>query len=67
METKVCHICGEEKDAKQFHRIKRFRVFRERRVVWCQDCQKMYVVMRRQEGQEKELAQKEWVFCVKFG
>lgn len=66
LEKKTCHICGEEKEVALFHRIKSFRAYKEKRVTWCQDCQRMYVAMRRQEEREKRLLEKEWHFCVVF-
>jgi hypothetical protein len=63
---KTCHICGEVKETKEFHRIKRFREYKEKRVVWCQDCQRMYVAMKKQEEREKKLEEKDWSFQVVF-
>jgi len=38
-----CRICGEEKDRKEFRKIKHHVEYKLKHRIWCRDCQRMYV------------------------
>lgn len=61
-----CRVCGEIKDKKEFYRLKHFSRLLPTKKIWCRDCMKMYVEMKKEEEQKKSLEQKEWVFILKF-
>ena len=49
-----CRICGEIKQSKEFQLITYFSRYKKHKVIWCRDCQKMWVDAKR----EKEYADK---------
>ena len=53
-----CEICGDEKSRRDFIRIKHFIIWYPKRVVWCRDCQKMYVKMKQFEKAKEEMEKK---------
>lgn len=62
----ICRLCGNEKESKEFYRIKHFTRFYRRPIIWCRDCQRMFVEMKKNEKAielQKEMAGS---FCVKF-
>ena len=61
-----CEICGEEKPKEQFYQVMYFKKFRKSPVKWCRDCQKMYMKMKKDQEQSKELKLKEAVYLVSF-
>lgn len=61
-----CRICGEEKDKKEFYRLKHFSKLLSVKKIWCRDCMKMYVDMKKEQEQQKNLQEKEWIFTLKF-
>lgn len=67
MKVILCHICGEEKDERDFKSVPYFRKYKKRPVVWCTHCQKMYMEMKRErERQIKVLEEDESKFIVSF-
>lgn len=65
-EMKVCRVCGQEKEDKHFYRIKGFLDYYRRRIIWCQNCQKMFLEMKRLEKNAKIIEAKNWQFEVSF-
>ena len=64
---KVCHICGESKDNKEFFKIKHlYKYCNLGRRLWCRPCQKMYVDMKKQEDQRKQFNELKFGFSVSF-
>ena len=62
----ICRICGEEKEKKEFYKVKHFYKVMNQRKIWCRDCMKLYSEMKKEEKRVFELKEKEWNFCVKF-
>lgn len=50
-----CEICGEEKVRREFIRIKHFMKWHNKRVIWCRDCQKMFIQMKKFEEAKVEI------------
>lgn len=50
-----CEICGEEKPKRDFIKIKHFLKWHTKHVMWCRDCQKMYVKMKQFEQAKVEM------------
>ncbi len=63
---KTCRICGEQKDDYQFYRIKHFYKVMTAIKIWCRDCQKTYMEMKKIEKQKKEREQMQGTFSVSF-
>jgi hypothetical protein len=67
-----CRICGEEKDKKEFYKLKNFsryfsaKKFFATKKFWCRDCMRMFIEMRTEQEKAKELQQKVWNFVLKF-
>jgi hypothetical protein len=61
-----CRVCGEEKEAREFYRLKHFYKYLNARKIWCRDCMKMFVEMKKEETRKKDLDQKEWLFVLRF-
>ena len=62
----ICRICGEEKECKEFYRVKHFQRFHNKDVKWCRVCQKLYLEMKRQEAADKLKDLMKGTFCVSF-
>lgn len=61
-----CRVCGEEKERSQFYKIKHFYKYLNTNKVWCRECQKLYVEMKKQEMNEKIKDFLKGQFCVSF-
>lgn len=62
----ICRICGDEKDPKDFYKIKHFYKYHHSKIRWCRSCQRMWVEMKKQEEMLKQIAETRGTFCVKF-
>ena len=50
----ICHLCGEEKDKKEFKNLMYFTTYKKQKVQWCKQCQRLYIDFKREkEGMEK--------------
>lgn len=63
---RVCRICGLEKEACQFYKVKHFYKVMSAYKIWCRDCQKMYMEMKKVEEQKKLRDQMRGTFDVCF-
>lgn len=52
---KDCRICGEHKTNKEFRRLKYFGHVQPQKVIWCKDCQKMFMKMKAEEKKKENL------------
>lgn len=62
----ICRLCAEDKESKEFYRIKHFYRFNKSHVIWCRDCQKMYVDMKKAELAQELQKKMAGTFVVKF-
>ena len=64
----ICRVCGEEKEPNQFYRVKHFYKYLNTKRIWCRDCQKLYVEMKKQELSMKKFEERveQNAFCVSF-
>ena len=51
----VCHICGEKKKEKEFYPLPFFTKYKKQPVVWCQECQKMFMKMKKDKQRKVKL------------
>ena len=61
-----CQICGEHKPKPEFKNVMYFSSYKKRRMMWCQECQKMYVAMKKEKEAEEKLAKAKFSFLVGF-
>lgn len=62
----TCRVCGQEKDESEFTYVPYFSKYKKHKVVWCRECQKMYMQMKKEkERLEKFLCDKN-KFVVSF-
>lgn len=61
-----CHICGQEKIALQFTTIPYFTKYKKYSVIWCHDCQKMYIGMKKEKERIKKFVKDDTKFSVSF-
>lgn len=66
MKTQICRVCGEEKERKEFYKLKHFYKLMNQRKIWCRSCMKLFSEMKKDEKRVKDLDEKEWIYCVKF-
>jgi hypothetical protein len=64
MET--CRICGETKAQVEFKHVPNFTRYWKKLSLWCQDCQKMYLELRRSKERVKKVLVLEQKFEVSF-
>jgi hypothetical protein len=57
-----CLVCGEKKPKEEFKKIMYFSQYKKKKVAWCQECQKMYIGMKK----EKEAIQKYQIADVNY-
>ena len=53
MET--CRVCGETKAREYFYRVVHFTKFQKHKVIWCRDCQKMFMDKKKTEIKRETL------------
>lgn len=63
---KTCRICGETKENVFFYKLKHFSQYYSQRVIWCRECQQMYIQMYKLEQKIEELKQKQFSHVVVF-
>ena len=51
----ACRLCGEEKPLEEFHKVMHFTKVKRHKVIWCRDCQKMYMEMKKEEEKKQTL------------
>ena len=49
----LCEACCEDKDRKEFNRIKHFDKICRTKKDWCKDCQKDYITIKREKNLQK--------------
>ena len=64
----ICRVCGEDKERNQFFKVKHFYKYLNMKRIWCRDCQKLYIEMKKQELAKKKFDEKveAGAFCVCF-
>lgn len=60
----ICRICGECKADGEFKHITNFTKYKKHVVVWCRECQKAFVNMKKNEREKKD--QPPPIFLVTF-
>lgn len=63
---KICRICGEEKENIFFYKLKYFSHYYSHKVIWCRECQQMFINMCKMEKRIEELKQKQFSHVVVF-
>ena len=63
---KDCRICGQTKSDEKFYKVKHFYLYHDKNVIWCRECQKMYIEMKRREKKAAELSEKKLNPVVEF-
>ena len=53
----ICRICGNEKEDRDFHKLKNHIQYKLKHRVWCRSCQKMYVDMLLIQEKKKTLVE----------
>ena len=61
-----CRICGEVKNAIEFHNILNFTKYKKHKVQWCKTCQKMYVDHKKEQIHHMKLEKLPRIFTVSF-
>lgn len=62
----LCRICGESKDPEEFYNVTTFCKYKKHPVVWCRDCQKMWLEYRKEQERLKKILAAEKKFTVSF-
>ena len=63
---KTCRICGYEKENQMFYKPKYFGRYSNADKIWCRDCMKMFMEMKKLERQQEELKNTSAIFTVSF-
>lgn len=61
-----CHICGDEKESREFRNVCYFTSYKKKPVQWCRDCQKMYLAMKKEEEHKEEQRKRKINYLVTF-
>lgn len=62
----TCRVCGEEKEREQFFQVTHFSKYKKQKVIWCRDCQKMFIKMKKEQKRLDEFQSLEGIYCVSF-
>ena len=62
----TCRVCGEDKPLGQFTHIPYFCKYKKHKVVWCHECQKMYMKMKKEKQRVEAFLQDDQKFIVSF-
>lgn len=62
----ICRVCGETKPEGEFKNITNFTKYKKHAVLWCRDCQKLWLDMKREKERVKKLLNTEQKFEVSF-
>ena len=62
----LCRICGESKPPGEFKHITNFTKYKKQAVVWCRDCQKVWMDMNREKDRIKKFRSMKQKFEVSF-
>lgn len=65
----TCRVCGETYYKEEFYYIPYFTHYKKKPVVWCKDCQRMYVEYTKEEQRKaklKTLQEKDQIGVVTF-
>lgn len=66
METRICTVCGERKGSLEFVKLKHFHTYHRSSVVWCKECQKMYMEMKESQKRKEDFLSVPFVAQVSF-
>lgn len=61
-----CRICGLQKPISEFKNIFNFTKYKKHKVVWCRECQRMYVESKKQKELVEKLSALSGSYCVSF-
>lgn len=61
-----CRICGEEKEKKEFYKLKYFSQYFNAKKIWCRDCMKMYMNMQKNKDVLDAKLKDKTLFIVSF-
>lgn len=61
-----CQVCGEKKTREEFKSIMYFSQYKKKKSFWCQDCQKMFVTMKREKEAEEKLQSATVSYLISF-
>ena len=61
-----CRVCGMEKKAEEFSSIPYFTKYKKHKVLWCHDCQKMWMQMRKEKERLEKFVKDDQKFTVSF-
>ncbi len=61
-----CLVCGEKKPREEFKNIMYFSQYKKKKITWCQECQKMYVTMKKEKEAETKLQTAKVSYLVSF-
>jgi len=61
-----CQVCRQEKETKEFHRVKYFDKYYKAARKWCRECQSDYVALKQQKLREQKFQKKNGVFTLSF-
>lgn len=62
----ICRVCGEEKDEKQFYKLKHFHRDKKEKKFWCKDCMRMWIELETENKRKKEFQEKIGPFKLEF-
>ena len=54
----ICRVCGQEKERSQFFKVKHFYKYLNTHRIWCRECQKLYIEMKKQEVAKQKFDEK---------
>ena len=61
-----CRICGLQKPLQEFKNVFNFTKYKKHKVIWCRDCQRMYVDSRKSKELQERMKTITGEYCVTF-
>lgn len=50
-----CRVCGENKEDEEFKNVLNFTKYKKHKVIWCKDCQKLWMDMRKDKERHQKI------------
>lgn len=61
-----CRVCGEKKRSEEFQKVFQFMKYKKHDALWCKDCQKMFITMKKEEAYREKYFQPKNEIVVSF-
>jgi len=62
----ICAVCLEERERKDFYKVKHFEKVSKTQKLWCRTCQRDYISLKQEKEKKKQFELKKGLFTLEF-